>query len=57
MSNKESQKDKMCGLESIYNEVQIQTYEQNGLFGGQFYAHVDLPAGLKIIFKDLRKKG
>jgi hypothetical protein len=57
MSNKESQKDKMCGLESIYNEVQIQTYEQDGLFGGQFYAHVDLLAGLKIIFKDLRKKG
>lgn len=57
MSNKESQKDELCVLESIYNEDEIQTYEENGLFGGQFYAHVDLPAGFKIIFMDLRKKG
>ena len=31
-------------------------YEENGHFGGQFYAHVDLPASFKIIFKDLRKE-
>ena len=57
MSNKESQKDELCVLESIYNENEIQTYEENDHFGGQFYAHVDLPAGFRIIFKDLRKKG
>ena len=57
MSNKESQKDELCVLESIYSEDEIQTYERNGLFGGQIYAHVNLPAGFKIIFSDLRKKG
>ena len=57
MSNKESQKDELCVFESIYNEDEIKTYERNGLFGGQIYAHVHLPAGFKIIFSDLRKKG
>ena len=56
MSNKVSQKDELCVLESIYSEDEIQTYELNGLFGGQIYAHVNLPAGFKIIFSDLRKK-
>jgi hypothetical protein len=57
MSNKESQKDELCVLESIYNEEEIQTYEENGRLGGQFYAHVDLPEGFKIVFRDLRKEG
>ena len=56
MSNKESQKGELCVFESIYNEDQIQTYEENGLLVGQFYSHVDLPVGFKIIFRDLQKK-
>jgi hypothetical protein len=57
MSNKESQKDELCVLESIYNAEEIQTYEENGLLGGQFYAHIDVPADFKIVFRDLRKEG
>jgi hypothetical protein len=57
MSNKESQKDELCVLESIYNEEEIQTYEENGLLGGQFHAHVDIPTGFRVVFRDLRKEG
>jgi hypothetical protein len=57
MSNKESQRDEICVLESIYNEEEIQTHEENGLLGGQFYAYIDLPAGFKVVFRDLRTEG
>ena len=48
MWKKENLKGEQCVLESNYNEDEKQTYEENGLFGDQFYAHDDLPAGLKL---------
>lgn len=57
MSSKESQRDEICALESIYNEEEIQTHEENGLLGGQFYAYIELPAGFRVVFRDLRKEG
>jgi hypothetical protein len=57
MSNKECQRDEICALESIYNEEEIQTCEENGLLGGQFYAYIDLPTGFKVVFRNLLKKG
>jgi hypothetical protein len=57
MSNKESQTDELCVLESNNNEDEIQTHEENGLFGSQICAHVNLPPGFEIFFSDLRKKG
>ncbi|XP_021916567.1 E3 ubiquitin-protein ligase RNF14-like isoform X2 [Zootermopsis nevadensis] len=56
MSSKESQRDEICALESIYNEEEIQTHEENGLLGGQFYAYIELPAGFRVVFRDLRKE-
>jgi hypothetical protein len=57
MASKESQRDEMCALESIYNEEEIQTHEENGLLGGQFYAYIELPSGFKVVYRDLRKEG
>lgn len=57
MSNKESQRDEICVLESIYNEEEIQIHEENDILGGQFYAYIDLPTGFKVVFRDLRKEG
>ncbi|XP_023717242.1 E3 ubiquitin-protein ligase RNF14 isoform X2 [Cryptotermes secundus] len=56
MSNKESQRDEICVLESIYNEEEIQIHEENNLLGGQFYAYIDLPTGFKVVFRDLREE-
>jgi E3 ubiquitin-protein ligase RNF14 len=56
MSNSESQENEICVLESIYNQEEIQTHEENGLLGGQFYAYIDLPTGFKVVFRDLRKE-
>ncbi|KAJ9578727.1 hypothetical protein L9F63_005089 [Diploptera punctata] len=56
MSDKESQKDEICALESIYNEEELQVHEENGLSEGVFYAHIDLPSGFTIVYKDLRRE-
>jgi hypothetical protein len=57
MSSKESQADEICALESIYNEEEIQTLEENGTLGGLFHAYIDLPAGFRVVYRDLRKEG
>jgi hypothetical protein len=57
MASNESQRDEMFAVESIYNEEEIQTHEENGRFGGQIYAYIDLLDGFKVVYGYLRKEG
>ncbi|XP_069685179.1 E3 ubiquitin-protein ligase RNF14-like [Periplaneta americana] len=56
MSDKESQKDEICALQSIFNEEELQTHEENGLLEGHFHAYIELPNEFKVIFRDLRQE-
>ncbi|XP_067010116.2 E3 ubiquitin-protein ligase RNF14 [Anabrus simplex] len=54
MSDKETQQDELCALESIYTNEELQLSEENGKSGGQFRAHITLSSDFKITFADIR---
>lgn len=50
------QKDELEALQSIYNQDEFKVNEDTEQVGGQFFAHLDLPRGFKVVYKLLSNK-
>ena len=57
MTDKESQRDEICALKSIFNEEELEVHEGDGLSEGIFYAYIDLSPGFKVVYRNLRQEG
>lgn len=57
MTDKESQTDEICALESIFTEEEFKSSSDDGVNGGQFNAFITVSDGFTVVIKDFQEEG